>query len=433
MSPVRVQAVSIGAWGTAPPPPTTRPMKSLATPSTLTHALAGCGVAPRHVSSCDTATLFLSSLAAFLRSEGAPRRRPSLLRKTTPRALNVLPEDRRTIAARLGAWTTAVPARALRSYSSEAVSRWVTGNYPRRTYPVVLVGATNGAAIHLAAAVGAPWLPQTSLTLVRDSSLDSPLGSPLDSGDPRRAAARAAALVRPLLAAAPDVQVHQVLEDRGRFRPGIVELRLKRITLGPSYERFLLKHLAPGGTLVLVDCDSPRACLQASERHFVHLAPTPPTDISETTTVADARWGYAAELTTDALRFADRHGYRLLRLSFRAPDDLSPWIAELYRSRVVGDRAPHRLAVESGPVDPAQVLRTGSIPFWIPSDSSTDALDHYLDRARFEEIVRVEPRWSWSRVPSAASPPHHPLSWVDLQAHGQRDDLGPARLDLLQD
>ncbi len=459
-------------------------MKSHVTPSTITRALACCGVAPRHIACCDTTVTFLSALASFLRREGAPLAAPALLRRAAARAFGALPDEGRAFAARLQAWTAAVPPSALTSFHSEAVAQWVTGRYPRRTYPVVFLGATNGAAIHLAAAVDAPWLPQTSLVLVRASSLN-----PEDS---QGAIALGAKLARPLLAAAPNVQLHQVVEShpRARFRPETLELHLKRLTLGRTYERFVLRHLQPGGTLVVVDCHSARPCLHAGERHFIQLADPSRalTSTPEPPSATDARWGYAPELTSDALRFADRHGYRLLRLSFPDPERLSPWVAELYRHRVVGDSPrPPRLVVESGRVDPTHVLRTGAVPFWVSSVSaaSADSLERYLDEVAgdvraFDEIVPVGPRcgaepcgaepcgeeprtgelidrWQgllrrtsralderggplfpphdagWSRIPDAPRPPHHPLRWTDIHAYGDRDDLGPVRVELLQD
>ncbi|RRO20648.1 hypothetical protein EIL87_01915 [Saccharopolyspora rhizosphaerae] len=48
---------------------------------------------------------------------------------------------------------------------------WAVDRYPCRRHPVVFVGASHGALVHLAAAFDPPWLPQT-LVAVRRSGVD---------------------------------------------------------------------------------------------------------------------------------------------------------------------------------------------------------------------------------------------------------------------
>jgi hypothetical protein len=46
----------------------------------------------------------------------------------------------------------------------DQLGAWVTTQYPRSTtFPAAFIASSNGAAVHLAAAMGAPWLPQTFL------------------------------------------------------------------------------------------------------------------------------------------------------------------------------------------------------------------------------------------------------------------------------
>ena len=46
---------------------------------------------------------------------------------------------------------------------SEVISQWVVNEYPQREYPAVAIGSSCGALVHLYAALGIPWLPQTYL------------------------------------------------------------------------------------------------------------------------------------------------------------------------------------------------------------------------------------------------------------------------------
>jgi hypothetical protein len=81
--------------------------------------------------------------------------------------------------------------------------------YPPKAYPAVAIGSSNGAAVHLWAALGIPWLPQTLLIPVARSgcSLDEPVEDAQWAQDPARL----------LLDANPDIQLHHMndpVQDR---------------------------------------------------------------------------------------------------------------------------------------------------------------------------------------------------------------------------
>jgi len=50
---------------------------------------------------------------------------------------------------------------------SEDISALAVEQYPLRSYPAIMIGSSNGALIHLCAALGIPWLPQTFLLSVK--------------------------------------------------------------------------------------------------------------------------------------------------------------------------------------------------------------------------------------------------------------------------
>ena len=87
---------------------------------------------------------------------------------------------------------------------AEEVSRWVVSHYPRRRYPAAVIGSSNGALVHLCAALGIPWLPQTFLVPVRRSGVhpDEPAEELQWGREPARA----------LLAANPDLQLHHMFD-----------------------------------------------------------------------------------------------------------------------------------------------------------------------------------------------------------------------------
>lgn len=125
---------------------------------------------------------------------------------------------------------------------------WMTGHYPARRYPGVAVGSSNGALVHLCAALGIPWLPQTFLIPVRRTGIppDEPAADCQWAREPARR----------LLQANPDLQLHH-MHDPNQDRlslQGMTYFRVKRRRLGAAYERFLDQVLQPAATILLVEC-----------------------------------------------------------------------------------------------------------------------------------------------------------------------------------
>jgi hypothetical protein len=282
----------------------------------------------------------------------------------------------------------------------------VAGLYPRRRYPAVVVGSSGGALVHLCAAMGVPWLPQTLLLPVRQRDV------PPD--DIRRAAHAFDRTARALLDRNPDLVLHH-MHDPNQDRLTLARMayfRVKRTRLGPAYERFLRESLDPGGTIVVAECAQRWPVTRIGERHVFQFGATGGLPADEYRTGSDrvaaclrryhapvdrwtappaddeapeAEWGFEPALRDDIEAFADRHGYRVTRLAFDSPEALSAPVAELYRGwyRRLG-RPADRLLVESFMlVDPWWTLRAGLVPYWsmFPVRPSLDGLHAYLDDA----------------------------------------------------
>src|SRR5205807_4958231 len=108
---------------------------------------------------------------AGLPHEGAMRPSRALAMKGVASAVNHLPKPLQEQVYIWSGWMEAVSSRKLAAVSGEEVADWMAGLYPRRQYPAVVVGSSNGAAIHLWAALGIPWLPQTFLVPVARSGV----------------------------------------------------------------------------------------------------------------------------------------------------------------------------------------------------------------------------------------------------------------------
>lgn len=293
-------------------------------------------------------------------------------------------------------------ASRVRGLTSEDLASWTAGQYGPGPYPAVFIGSVSGAAVHLAAAMGAPVLPQTYLVPVR---------ARVDPDRPRNALTAGMELGRAMVAANPDLSLchmHDPSQDRAML-VRFLYFRFKRLRLGAVLERFLEERLAPGATIFIVDCTltwpvtvlgerhsfqfgalggmSPDEYVSGSDRVAEHLAqqgspvrrwdPSPADERQP-----EAEWGYDDALTEDISEVAARRGYRVRRITLEEPEHLSPTVAELYRWWHHRRGLPaERLLVETyDQWEPYWTLRLGAVPFWLQftADSSLDLLERYL-------------------------------------------------------
>ena len=373
--------------------------------------------ASSYVADFDSATAMLRALAGYLNGKDfpllgtMPKNRASLM-KAAAQAVNRMPCRLREQVYIWSGRFEAIRPRQLPYVNMDLVDEDLIRLYPPRKYPALAIGSSNGAATHLWAALGIPWLPQTLLIPVARSGChpDEPVDDVKWADHPARL----------LLKANPDIQLHHMhdpVQDRLMIQR-MTYFRVKRLRLGPAYESFIEKSLEPGGTIFLVECDLKWLTTKYGERHFFQFgalggatrdeyqnggarvedylrryhshrrrwqAPQPDGESPE------AEWGFEPSLRQDVESLAQRHGFRIRRILFREPEDFSPLVAELYRwwnlKRNIHER---RLLVESFILmEPYWAVRTGSVPFWMlfNKEPSAEALEAYLQNGnRFDEI-----------------------------------------------
>jgi hypothetical protein len=370
-----------------------------------------------YVADFDSASAMLRALGRYLHRKDFPvlgtkpaGMVPAL--KPLAAAINALPRRLREMVYIWSGWAEAIPPERLGAVRAEDISRWVVREYPQRPYPAAMIGSSNGAAVHLCAALGIPWLPQTVLIPVRRSGVHP--------DEPKADLAAAREPARTLLAGNPELQLHH-MHDPNQDRLMIQRMtyfRVKRLRLGETYERFLERTLPAGATLFVLECQIAWPTNQVGERHFFQhgalggLTPAeyehgservadylrrygshrrrweyPPADAER----PEAEWGFEPSLRDDIDRLARRRGYRIRRIVFQEPEDLSPLVADLYRWWYRQRRLPaNRLLVESFIVmEPWWALRTGSVPFWMVfnKEPSAERVDRYLDSVEpYDEI-----------------------------------------------
>lgn len=375
--------------------------------------------AGRAVAGFDSASAMVRVLGSALDGRDAPllAQFPAPLEPALDwlmRRVERLPEPAVEAVYRRAGWLDAVTARRLRHVRSEQLAAWVVRHYPRRRYPVVFAGSSNGAVVHLAAALGAPWLPQTLLLAARTRGLD-----PDDPAADMRAMMPAG---RALVEANPGLALHH-MHDPVQDRLMIARMayfRVKFLQLPGPYREFLANCLAPGGTLVLVDCALRWPTTTVGDRHvFQFGAPggatehefreggprvaeflrrqgsgrdrwLPPAADGDS---PEAEWGFAGSLADDVATIAAEQGHTVDRLRFEQPEDASPLIAGLFRDWYADHGPPAgRLLVSSFLLmDPMLAMRTGSVPYWalFGTRPSLDRLTGYLSCAPAYDDIRL--------------------------------------------
>lgn len=373
---------------------------------------------PPYVANFDSATAMLQSLARFLDGRDFPMLGVlpdwmAPVMRLVGATVNAAPKRPQEWVYRFAGALEALPLRRLREAKTDRIAEWLVDLYPRRKYPAVMLGSSDGALVHLCALFGIPWLPQTCLVPVRRTGIDP------DDAQAEFEWARGPA--QTFLEINPDVQLHHLCDpsqDRLMMQQ-MSYFRFKRLRLGRAYERFLEEALEPGGTLYVVDCRLRWPVTRLGERHVfqfgavggptrdeyfhggervaAHLARhhsprarwTPPAPNGE---APEAEWGFEPALAADVHRAARQHGWRVRMISYGGPEELSPRVADLYarwnRSRGIKER---RLLAESFIVmEPYWTIRCGAIPFWMVfnMEPSARALARYLEERNdaFDEL-----------------------------------------------
>ena len=260
----------------------------------------------------------------------------------------------------------------------------------------MLVGSSNGALAHLAAALQIPWLPGTVLVPVARH------GDPHRPVDALRFGERVAP---PLLARNPDVVLHhmhdQVQDELMVSR--MTYFRVKWRELPAGYARFLDAHLAPGAPVVLVEDRSRWPVVTVGERHvfqpgaqggmgpqaYLDRPHVPRCDAE----AAEAEWGADPALAAALERWCEAHEHPLVRISYQGPQAPAHAVAGVLRGWYADRGEPgDRLLVSSFVlVDPWASVATATVPFWtfFSVRPALRALEAHLAAARPYRAVDI--------------------------------------------
>lgn len=326
-----------------------------------------------------------------------------------------LPAEQRWPALAREECAEAVPVEWVDRIDAGAVAAWMTARYPAGPYPAIVLGSPHGGAAHLAAALGAPWLP-TSFAV----TVPWPGGTVGDWAGAREWGAKLAGLI---VAANPGVTVRQVHDPvtRGALCGATVTLHVRWQRLPPAYRDLLGTALRPGGTALLLRDTRTWPVLEPTGHHSFQLGSPVgglrhqdqtmdnPTFRRLVRSVGGDRW--PTPYPAAAPRYAELAGEPALerdlrrltgeidrpvhRILYPGPNVLSACVADLYRDWLRStDRAGAECVVETGQlIDPWLTLASGLVPYWCESAarSTVDAAEWWLAGSGGFDAVTVLP------------------------------------------
>ena len=111
----------------------------------------------------DSSSSMLFSLGNFLSDSEEGVGLPSRLPKMIGDLINITPESLRESIYKLSGMNDSLELDKLKKINDEYISQWIIDSYPEKKYPAIFIGSSNGALIHMCAALGIPWIPQTVL------------------------------------------------------------------------------------------------------------------------------------------------------------------------------------------------------------------------------------------------------------------------------
>lgn len=297
------------------------------------------------------------------------------------------------------------------------------------SFPAIVIGAgLGGAAAHLAASLGGPFLPQAFVYSLRRGSPD---------GDVQRYFNLSHALALRLAERCPElltIQHYDPVHD-GWLTRSINHLRLKLLALPLLYQNFIRQRLAPGGSIVYLECTapwqryrvgprsvfqvggwgdlSPDDFLSASEilRAYAHRAglscwdwrlPGYPLEAGR-----ESEWGCETEFSESLQSFCHRWDIPLLRIRCSDPHDYSRLAFFVRQAQLTSQGiTPAGVQVEIfSQFDVTAAQRAALLPLWLVFNTHTS----------LEFLQRMRPHF----------PPGKPVFFASLATFSHTPDLVP--------
>ncbi|MFI5908680.1 hypothetical protein [Dactylosporangium sp. NPDC051541] len=301
-----------------------------------------------------------------------------------------------------------------------AVASWLTAQLPAGHYQGLVIGSPHGSALHLAAALGVPWLP-AAFELATPDVVRRGAGGGSTTAENTAVAQAGEQGAGAILAANPDVAVRQVYDPvwRGWSASASAYAVVRWLRLPAAYRDWIAERLRPGAPIIvtrdvgrwLTVSGPPGYAFQLGSRAS-GLTPDDYLDRRDAAVLGDPPADSDGErsvdraLVEDLRRYASAHGHPVRQVLYRHPDVLSGAVADLYRSWLrAGARTGNRLVVECGRLlDPWHVVRAGLVPYWceFPLRSAVRAASWWLAGSEPYTAVDVLPEPPGLTLPTTA-------------------------------
>ncbi len=306
------------------------------------------------------------------------------------------------------------PPKLVRRITTDALASWAISLYqdvPGK-WDAILIGASNGGVMHLATALGVPFLSQHFASVLEGLS-------PLDDVEAyhelsKEVAQRILRRNRDLAV----IQHYDPLHNR-LYRGHLPILRYKLLDLPEHYQSFIHQRVRPGGTIIFADCRYSWPQYLADERFWFQvggLGGVPSSDYitGEHEEIAslqrkagkesvgnwalpgklafdmpEAEWGSLPPLRDRVAKFARENGYRFLGIEGEQPSFFSHlaflvW-QKLLRSE---DLSPRGVFIETNlQIAPLAARRAALLPLWLPR-GTRDSLT-FLKQMRENELDSI--------------------------------------------
>lgn len=359
---------------------------------------------PKFLSHFDSASDFVNANNLFLHNKVFRGQKLPYSGIVYSNLINSLPVSFRKKLYGFGGKVEAFSYKKINSINADEISNWIYDIHPKKKFPAIAIGSSNGALNHLYALLGIPWLPQTFLIPVNT-------GKSLSVDHPRDTIEWSAKHAPAFLRNNTKWQLSQMMDPvQDRVRAGeIAYFRIKMISMNKWYLKFLKERLEPGGVIIIINSGIKWPVIKIDSGHtfqFGGLGTLPAEEFyngskrisrfleKEKSSVKkwdipqpdaespEAEWGFETSLLKDISGFADEKGFKKYMISYNHPQETSEGIAEMYREFYRHKNQPDdRLFIESFNIlSPLLTLKTGSVPYWLffNTQSATEMLNRYL-------------------------------------------------------
>ncbi len=306
------------------------------------------------------------------------------------------------------------PLKQVKRITSDALASWAVSLYqdiPGK-WDALLIGASNGGVMHLATALGVPFLSQSFASILEGFS-------PAD--DTTMYHAQSEDVVRRILRRNRDLAVIQHYDPlHNRLRGGHLHiLRYKLLDLPEHYQSFILQRVRPGGTIIFADCRYSWLQYLADERFWFQVGGLGGISSTDFITgyreeiaklqqasgrepvgnwalpgrlafeMPEAQWGTLPPLRDRVAKFARENGYHFLGIEGGHPNFFSYLAFRIWQRLLESENlSPRGVFIETElQIAPLAARRAALLPLWLPR-GTRDSLA-FLRKMRREEFDSV--------------------------------------------